>query len=489
MNILKLIIYILVSIVMVIVINWINSFNMKKHIKIIFTVISIGVYATFQVIWIQNSFLKAEADSGFVYGTAKLLFNHQDIMKEHILKYFSYYKQNIGLVIIYRVLMQIFHTDNINLFRYFNVVCNVVTVLGLYWIYIMLEKNNKPNGWLFYVLILGFLPISLLSTWVYGDFIGLSLGILSIACMIKYIKDKKVQFFIFSSLSMALSIIARGNSLIFIIAITMYLLFTIKEEKTTKEKIIRLLMIFLFIIISVAPNKILTGYISNKYQLNDKKEKSVITYLYMGVSEGKLANGWYNDEINEINTEMKEHEKEDKTIENKTKEKLKERVKYLLKNPGYTYWFYKYKVLSMWAEPTMGSKVYNTQIDADMAENKIFVAIFEGHKFEVLKSSQKIIIYIIFAGSLICVIMNKKEISNEMILLILVFLGGFSFHILWEAKARYIIPYVVILIPLSVIGINELIRKIKERKDRKNEKNISSDTNVLRGRSSRRMLQ
>ena len=200
----------------------------------------------------------------------------------------------------------------------------------------------------------------------------------------------------------------------------------------------------------------------------------------MGVSEGKMANGWYNDEINDINNEMKKHPKDDKTIENQTKEKLKERVKYLLRNPGYCINFYKYKVLSMWAEPTMASEVYNSQRDVDMSGNKLLVKLFEEKNFEILRLSQKITNYIIFVGALICVILKRKKMSNEMLLLVLVFLGGFSFHILWEAKSRYIIPYVVILIPVAISGITELSEKLKT-KEKKIKMLKEGEKNTKRG--------
>ena len=43
-------------------------------------------------------------------------------------------------------------------------------------------------------------------------------------------------------------------------------------------------------------------------------------------------------------------------------------------------------------------------------------------------------------------------------LLCLIFLGGFLFHILWEAKSRYILPYIIILIPVAVQGIQHFIK-------------------------------
>lgn len=141
----------------------------------------------------------------------------------------------------------------------------------------------------------------------------------------------------------------------------------------------------------------------------------------------------------------------------------------------------------------MASEIYNTQRGIEPSDNKMFVLLMEGQNFEILKSSQKIIDGIIFTGALLCCILKRKNISNERLLLAIVFLGGFSFHILWEAKSRYIIPYVAILIPIAVVGMSELSEwiKIKIRKNKrnnkkllkegesKNEKNICNNTNVL----------
>ena len=54
----------------------------------------------------------------------------------------------------------------------------------------------------------------------------------------------------------------------------------------------------------------------------------------------------------------------------------------------------------------------------------------------------------------------------EKLYLAIIFLGGFTFHILWEAKSRYIITYVIILFPLAtglidVIINNKIVNKIK----------------------------
>lgn len=486
----KLFLSLLLGILIIGFMNRINQLKIHKWIKTIIMIISIALYVIFQIIWVQFCNIKPGADQSFVFGSAKRIFNHSGT-SETMIRYLSYYRQNIGLVVIFEKLMWLFQNDNWNLFRYFNIVSNVFMIFGLYTIFKMISnKKGKKNRLLFFTLILGFLPISFMTTWVYGDFISLSLAIWSIVFMIKYVTIKKVHYFIFSSIMMSLAIMARSNSLIIVVALVMYLLFTIGEIKTKQEKIIRLLCVGVFIAVSIIPNKMVISNFSKKYQLLDGKEKSFALYLYMGMSEGGAANGWYNDEVDDINVRRQYTEKEDNTIEKEIMEKLKERIKYLLKHPMYTLRFYQDKILSMWAEPTMASEVYNTQRGVEPTDNKLFVLCMEGNNFEIVKLSQKIIDGIIYAGALIYVILKRKNMSYEMLLLVTIFLGGFSFHLFWEAKSRYILPYVVILIPVAVEGINELTKIIKNKRktgkemllkkgERQNEENITSDSHVL----------
>ena len=80
----------------------------------------------------------------------------------------------------------------------------------------------------------------------------------------------------------------------------------------------------------------------------------------------------------------------------------------------------------------------------------------------------KIVTSFIFAISLLVIINRRKNITNEAILLIVIFIGGFLFHTIWEAKSRYIILYVVILIPLCSIEIEKhKIKKLEEANTKK----------------------
>ena len=42
----------------------------------------------------------------------------------------------------------------------------------------------------------------------------------------------------------------------------------------------------------------------------------------------------------------------------------------------------------------------------------------------------------------------------------LTFIGGFIFHLFWEGKCQYTLPYFMLLLPLSIIGFYSMAKKL-----------------------------
>ena len=99
----------------------------------------------------------------------------------------------------------------------------------------------------------------------------------------------------------------------------------------------------------------------------------------------------------------------------------------------------------MWSENTYSSFFNNKINDKEVLKKGKDAIMFY----------QKASLLLITASSLIIIIQNRKKLSLEIIFLLTIFIGGFAFHILWEAKSRYIIPYIVILMPITAVEINK----------------------------------
>src|SRR5699024_9300351 len=162
-----------------------------------------------------------------------------------------------------------------------------------------------------------------------------------------------------------------------------------------------------------------------KYNLDSQKEYPNISYFLMAMEEGPRANGWYNEAIGEYALKNTEAAKQEYP------ERIKQRIIYFLQNPGYTFEFYINKIASMWTEDTYSAVRNNmTGENNNQLENMI----------EPLTFYQKALLILMCTCALIVLIKNRKNLSLELVFLLTIFIGGFAFHILWEAKSRYIIP-------------------------------------------------
>ena len=327
--------------------------------------------------------------------------------------------------------------------RVLNIISNIVIVITLYKIIQQLSKEYRTNKILFLILILTFISLPMLVTYIYGDIPSLALCLLSVYYMIKYVRTKKIRYAVFASIFTMIAYMMRMNSLIFIIATVIYLLLNFfKDFKKIvwKERVINLTIVVIYIIISIVPTILVKNYYFGKYNLDKNKIYPNTSYLLMAMEEGPRENGWYNEEIAEQALKNPENAKSEYT------EKIKERLIYFKNNLGYAIDFYIKKISSMWTENTYSAVIYN-KIEGNDSIEKIS---------SPLTFYQKASLITICVCCIIVLIQNRKNISLEIIFLLTIFIGGFAFHILWEAKSRYIIPYIIVLIPVAAISINKL---------------------------------
>jgi len=256
----------------------------------------------------------------------------------------------------------------------------------------------------------------------------------------KYTETKEKKYAIYASIFTMIAYMMRMNSLIFIIATVIYLLLNVFQEikqKSGKEKLVEIAIIFTYIAISILPSMMIQNYYLKKYDLDKTKSYPSISFLFMAMEEGARGNGWYNEQIAEPVL------KDSENIEEEYYGKVKNRISYFSENLGYTFQFYISKIASMWTENTYSAINNNTIGSYEFLENIRNPLTFY----------QKVLLLMMCVAIVIILIQNRKNLSIDILFLLTIFIGGFAFHILWEAKSRYIIPYIVVLIPIASIKI------------------------------------
>ena len=140
--------------------------------------------------------------------------------------------------------------------------------------------------------------------------------------------------------------------------------------------------------------------------------------------------------------------------------------------------YYSQKLVSTWENPTFQSIwicstaprfEYFPEYKDYLEQHKKAMSMINGNIYDIEENFFNIyqIIIFIFAG--IGIFKNAKSLDLKKVILPIIFMGGFLFHILWETKAEYVIQYYFILLPFTAYGIDYTIRKIniylKSKKD------------------------
>lgn len=409
--------------------------------------ICLVIYAIICYKWINYSGVEPLADSQLVYDLAKgLIINGMDFINNNT--YLARCPQQITMTLSFSVVMKLFSTTDFLIIQLLNIVSNIFIIIGIYKITTYFISKNRVDSLLSFFITLTLFPLIILSNFVYGDYIGLALVIWSIIYMLKYIKLGRKLYCVISAILIASSLFLKMNYLVIVIAYIIYFIIKIISNfEKSKNCLSQVMMFCLFCLIAMAPYLIVKNYITQKYDLNTKLTIPVSSYIYMGMSESYREAGWYGQTIDSAYINAQKAAKENP-------EKIKKRVKYFIKHPIYFLDFYKRKIVSGWSDPTFQSIWYGIK-----TENKDIHLqnIYNSSKYQLYVIYSRSLLLIIYAFSLFEVIINWKNKSPEKNLIYIIFLGGFFFHFLWEMKSRYVLPYLILLIPVATIGLSKFL--------------------------------
>ena len=429
----------------------------KHKLRVALFVIMLLLYIVFTVVFNIVVRPYVVGDSVHVANLAQTFYRENDELLSHgtylgisLFEYMQAYPQQISLAFVFSIIFDIIHYDLMEVLRIFNIQCILLMVFAVYKITRQLEKTYPVNKVRMLVLLLTFFTIPMLTTFLYGDIPSLAFCLLSVFLIMKYNETKRIRYVVLSIIFTMLAYMMRMNSLIFIIATVIYLLLIFLNgctKRKAKENIIQIAVVVCYIVFSILPTTLVQGYYSNKYQLDENKKYPITSYLLMAMEEGPRANGWYSEDI------AYKAITDPEVAKIEYPQKINERLRYFVSHPDYAFKFYTGKIASTWTENTY-SAIMNNTLDDNAPINNVK---------EPLAFYQKVLLLLTCSCCIVALIQNRKNLSLEVIFLVIIFIGGFLFHLLWEAKSRYILPYIVVLIPIASIKLQYKIGvKIKK---------------------------
>lgn len=400
------------------------------------------------------------ADAMSVYSAAQELAAGNTGVIHPTESYLSYYPQQIGLLAFFELLHRLWGLFPIDAPAYHFIKCLYVLFACAI---LLFQKETVKLLWKderaqrLYLLIAGaHLPFLMYTSFVYGEipsFAAFSAGSYFLLRLFAAKTDKpwKNVLLCLPALSfLTLSVLLRKNSLILIIAV---LIVTVLEGLRTKKG-----HYFFFAALCALCCFSILPLTQKFYELRAGNSLSsgvpAASYLAMGMQESSRANGWYNG----FNFETYQSVGLDREacIEI-SRSAIRERMAYFREHPGYAAEFYLQKHLSQWADGTYASR--QATLAAFGGRSSFFSSLYEGSLSRLFIEYANLYQNILYFGVFFFVLSRRPKTAENNLPVYLGLIGvtgGFLFHIAWEANARYIFPYSLLMMPYCARGISLL---------------------------------
>ena len=387
-------------------------------------------------------------------------------------------------------------------------------------------ENYKNISCCYLVLVCCNLPMIMYSSFVYGEipsFAALSVGCYLLLRLLG--SSSRILFTGFGSiLFLTLSVMLRKNSLIPVIAVLLVLLFeALRPGRNGKMRLGLLIMAVCLAVTSVSVLPLTQKIYEKKAGNTLSSGVTAMSYLAMGMQEASRGCGWYNGfNIDTYDTAGMDTALANEI----SRLAIDERLAYFLEHPGYTADFYLHKHLSQWADGTYASRqaTLATYGGRSAFFKEVYEGSLSGGYIEWCNAWQNVLylgVLVFCIGSL-----KKRRESRAaghmdgrtadrivghttrhtadhmadqldadqlgadrhgadrhgadrlgadrhgadrlgadrlyIYVGLIAVLGGFLFHIFWEANSRYIFSYSLLLMPYCGAGIYTGICRIRD---------------------------
>ncbi len=428
------------------------------------------------------------ADAWSVYSAAESLAIGDTSVIHPTDSYLSYYPQQVGLMAFFEILIRLWKLLPTDLHAYHFIKCLyvVLTCIIVYYQYAsvhLLWEDDRADC--IYLILAGTnLPLIMYSSFVYGEtpsFAALSAGLYYLLKLLKS-NDRSVRediaaessrrsplYGLLSLILLTLAVMLRKNSLVIIIAVVL-----VAALEALKNRRPRLLV---FAALCAACSLTILPATQKFYEMRSgstlRSGVPAMSYFAMGMQESSRGNGWYNG-FN-FNT-YQETEMNATATADISRQFINERTEYFREHPGKAVDFYWNKYLSQWADGTYASR--QATLATLGGRHPLAESFYSGANSRFYIGFCNLYQTLICLGCFVCMLtslLKKTELHLYEYLGMAGVFGGFLFHMIWEANARYIFLYGLLLVPYAACGISRISNNAVPGRFRKNNTARRSD--------------
>lgn len=378
--------------------------------------------------------------------------------------YLFRYPFQTGIVLFYYLLSFVLGIDNYIGLQFVNAIALMMIYFFLARLALCFWRREKAVSVIAFAALILWSPLSFYVTYLYGILPGMALSLAAIYCVVRYAETRRYRYVLPAVLCMGTATVLKTNCLIWMIAVICFLLYDVLAElakgkkKTDRKWLGSLCFVILLIAGTIACNKACdraAEYISGY----EKPEgMAMISWVVMGLSEAPGGPGNYNGYIGDVfvrchydREQINQAGREDiqKILTQMSQHFVEEAVPFFARKNAY-----------QWNDPSFGALNYNTGRTSAIDMPEYIDRLFNGEGRFLFFTVMNYVQTLFLLGFFLYLLLDWNSRNIWELTGAVVFLGGYLFHFVWESSASYTLPYFVLIIPYSVKGFADLIRRL-----------------------------
>ena len=410
----------------------------------------------FGIYWVKTTCSYPQGDQEYILVHARLI-SWGDYSSLQDGEYLSIYPQQLGMVTLLRWLRVLYENSEYLMFQYLTAIfLPTIIVPGVKAVRYISKDNVRTE--LFYLLfVFTCFPMYAYTPFVYGDLCSLEVGMVAVWAFLSCLERFRTWKLIWLGASMGFAVFLREN--IIILAIALGIVAVIKMIYDSERRW-HLLAMGIVMVIGIIIFQAVIKLTYHNIRDNEADAIPAITFIVEGLNDDYGHAGWDNWYVYDVFFEC---DKDAAAASKRAIEDLKSYITLYKNDPSYMVDFFTRKMLSQWNAPMYQCIVMNSRVMGD--QGKIAKNIYEqGILSKWINNYMKVFQLILYSSILFLLLAKRKEWDSiDKYILLIAVIGGFFFSLMWEAKTRYVMPYLLMQLPYMAIGVNEMLKFIEAK--------------------------
>lgn len=304
------------------------------------------------------------------------------------------------------------------------------------------EKSARNTALLLFFCF----PLYFYATFAYGNIPSLVLSLAALWCMITYVDSRHPSSLTAAGALAGLAVLLKSNSLIFAVAMLIAAVFAGNRISWKR----RLLAAAAFLVLMQLPGIC----VKQMYALRADTEVGnhgipKTAWIAMGLQDGDLAPGWYNDYVM---IAYQKYNNDNLLVAEDARQEIDRAVRSFVSDPVYGMKFFGEKFISQWNDP--GYQCFMVGHEADAPRGWLADSMYYGTFHEIVMGFMNGYQFVILAFAAAFLTARRKKCDLRVLLPGMIVVGGVLFHLVWEAKCQYALPYFAVMVPYAGAGVD-----------------------------------